>query len=98
MRILLTSDLHYKLRQYDWLSGAAAGFDAVVIAGDHIDASLPVPSGVQIAALSASIAAVAGKTKVLVCSGNHDLNARNGDGEKDFSALARVSGRHSQQK
>ena len=23
MRILLTSDLHYKLRQYDWLIGAA---------------------------------------------------------------------------
>jgi predicted phosphodiesterase len=34
MRILLTSDLHYKLRQYDWLLGAGTGFDAVVIAGD----------------------------------------------------------------
>ena len=55
MRILLTSDLHYKLRQYDWLIGAAAGFDAIVIAGDHIDAFLPVPGAVQIAALSASL-------------------------------------------
>jgi hypothetical protein len=32
MRILLTSDLHYKLRRYDGLIGAAPGFDAVVIA------------------------------------------------------------------
>ena len=82
MRILLTSDLHYKLRQYDWLIGAAAGFDAVAIAGDHIDAALPVPSEVQIAALSASLAAVAEKSRLLVCSGNHDLNARNPQGEK----------------
>ena len=71
MRILLTSDLHYKLRQYDWLIGAAAGFDVVVIAGDHIDAFLPVPSGVQIAALSASLTAVAQRSRVLACSGNH---------------------------
>ena len=65
MRILLTSDLHYKLRQYDWLIGAAAGFDTVVVAGDHIDAFLPVPSAVQIAALSASLATLARKRRVL---------------------------------
>ena len=82
MRILLTSDLHYRLRQYDWLIGAAAGFDATVIAGDHIDAFLPVPGAVQIAALSASFAAVAQKSRLLVCSGNHDLNAWNDKGEK----------------
>ena len=82
MRLLLTSDLHYKLRQYDWLIGAAPHFDAVVIAGDHIDAFGVVPSEVQIAALSASLAAVAQKSRLLVCSGNHDLDARNPQGEK----------------
>ena len=82
MRILLTSDLHYKLRQYDWLLRAAEDFDAVVIAGDHIDIASPVPSGVQIAALSASFTAVSQKCRLLVCSGNHDLNGRNGVGEK----------------
>jgi Icc-related predicted phosphoesterase len=90
VRILLTSDLHYKLRQYDWLIGAAAHFDAVAIAGDHIDASLPVPSAVQIAALSASLSAVAQKSRLLVCSGNHDLNARNGKGEKTADWLDAV--------
>jgi Icc-related predicted phosphoesterase len=90
MRILLTSDLHYRLRQYDWLIGAAARFDAVVIAGDHIDGSLPVPGAVQIAALSASFAALAQKSRLLVCSGNHDLNARNGEGEKTADWLDAV--------
>ena len=37
----------------------------------------PVPSEVQIAALSASMTAVAQKSRLLVCSGNHDLDARN---------------------
>lgn len=82
MRILLASDLHYKLRQYDWLIGAAAGFDAVVVAGDHLDGMLAVPCDVQIAALSASFAALAARAPLLVCSGNHDLNARSAEGEK----------------
>lgn len=91
MRILLTSDLHYKLKQYDWLIGAASGFDAVAIAGDHIDALLEVPTEVQIAAVSASFGAVARKSRLLVCSGNHDLNVRNADGEKtaDWIVAAR---------
>ena len=88
MRILLTSDLHYKLRQYDWLIGAAAAFDVVVIAGDHVDAFLPVPPDVQIAALSATLTAVARRSRLLVCSGNHDLNARNAAGEKTADWLA----------
>ena len=70
--------------------GAAADFDAVVIAGDHIDAFLPVPSAVPIAALSASFAAVARKSRVLVCSGNHDLDARNAEGEKTADWLGAV--------
>jgi Icc-related predicted phosphoesterase len=90
MRILLTSDLHYKLRQYDWLIGAASGFDAVVIAGDHVDAFHSVPADVQIAALSATMGAVARASRLLVCSGNHDLNARNSAGEKTAAWLAAV--------
>lgn len=82
MRILLTSDLHYELRQYDWLISAAPRFDAVVVAGDHIDASGRVPGAVQVAALRASFEAVASKGRLLVCSGNHDLNTRNAAGEK----------------
>jgi Icc-related predicted phosphoesterase len=82
MRILLTSDLHYKLRQYDWLIAVAPNFDAVVVAGDHVDAFAAVPSAVQIAALSASLKALGAKSRLLACSGNHDLDARNPEGEK----------------
>lgn len=92
MRLLLVSDLHYKLRQYDWLLGAAPRFDAVAIAGDHVDAFAAVPSEVQIAALSASLAAVARQTPLLACSGNHDLDARNEAGEKTAAWLAGVRG------
>jgi Icc-related predicted phosphoesterase len=90
MRILLTSDLHYRLRQYDWLIGAASSFDAVVVAGDHIDGASTVPDGVQIAALSASLAALAQKSPLMVCSGNHDLNARSRQGEKTADWLGAV--------
>src|SRR6185436_6267164 len=82
MKILLTSDLHYKLRQFDWLLHVAPDFDAVVIAGDHIDAQSSLPGAVQIAALSATFAALARKSRLFVCSGNHDLNGWNGQGEK----------------
>lgn len=88
MRVLLTSDLHYQLRQYDWLIRAAPRYDAVVIAGDHIDGFLPVPPQVQIAALSASFAAIARQSRLLVCSGNHDLNARSQAGEKTADWLS----------
>ena len=92
MRILLTSDLHYRLRQYDWLLGAASRFDAIVIAGDHVDIASAVPPDVQIAALSASLAAVAERTRLFACSGNHDLNARNDAGEKTANWLAPAAG------
>ncbi len=92
MRILLASDLHYRLRQYDWLIGAASAFDAVVVAGDHLDISAAVPGDVQVAALSASFAALAQKTRLLVCSGNHDLDARSSEGEKMAAWLQRLRG------
>jgi hypothetical protein len=92
MRLVLASDLHYQLRQYDWLIDAAARFDAVVVAGDHLDIASPVPPEVQIAALRASLRAIAAASHLLVCSGNHDLNARNGAGEKTADWLGALSG------
>jgi len=92
MRILLTSDLHYKLRQFDWLFHAAPDFDAVVIAGDHIDAQSSLSGAVQIAALSATFTALAQRSHLFVCSGNHDLNAWNGQGEKVANWLGPVRG------
>ena len=44
MKCLLTSDLHYALKQFDWVSNVAKNFDVVVIAGDHLDISSAVIS------------------------------------------------------
>ena len=82
MRLLLTSDLHYKLPHYDWVMNAAPAFDAVAIAGDHLDGFQPVPAYVQIRALKASLEAIAAQRPLFVSSGNHDLNARSPEGEK----------------
>lgn len=92
MRILLTSDLHYRLRQYDWVLAAAPRFDAVVLAGDHVDATGAVPCEVQVAALVPTLAAVARAGRLLVSSGNHDLDARNADGELVARWLTRLRG------
>ena len=82
MRLLLTSDLHYKLPHYDWVMNAACDFDAVAIAGDHIDGFQPIPAYIQIRAIKASLAAIAQRRPLFVSSGNHDLNTRNSAGEK----------------
>lgn len=92
MRILLTSDLHYKLRQYDWLFQRAADFDAVVVAGDHLDVVSAVPAEVQVAALSTTLARLSALVPVLACSGNHDLNTRNAAGEKTADWLDGLRG------
>ena len=47
MRILLVSDLHYSLPQLDWVVAAGPSFDAVVLAGDSLNISSPVPLDAQ---------------------------------------------------
>lgn len=37
VRILLATDLHYALPQFDWLVEHSPSFDLVVLAGDHLD-------------------------------------------------------------
>jgi Icc-related predicted phosphoesterase len=82
MRFLLVSDLHYALQQYDWIAGVAPGFDAVVIAGDHIDGHSSVDGNVQIVVLLKVLQRLVGKTRLFVSSGNHDLDSRDGGGER----------------
>ena len=82
MRILHVSDLHYRLRQLDWLLAAAPSFDAVAIAGDLLDVRSPVALDVQAVAVTAALRALAGETAVFAASGNHDLDGRDAAGEK----------------
>ncbi|MEO0989997.1 MAG: metallophosphoesterase [Pseudomonadota bacterium] len=92
MNILLVADLHYALRQLDWLLEVAPDFDAVFIAGDLIDSHGTVPREVQVVVLIDYLRQLAKRTRVLVCSGNHDLIERNGYGEREARWLADTRG------
>ncbi len=88
MRMLLVADLHYRLPHLDWVTAVAGGYDLVVLAGDHLDISSPVSIEVQIAALRVAMTDLAGRSRLAVCSGNHDLNTRTPSGEKTADWLA----------
>jgi Icc-related predicted phosphoesterase len=90
VRLLLVSDLHYALPQYDWVAGVAADFDAVVVAGDHLDVGGHAALEAQSAAVIALLGRLAGQTTVLACSGNHDLTGRHPSGEKAAPWLQRA--------
>lgn len=82
MRCLLVSDLHYSLRQYDWVLNVASHYDLVVIAGDHLDIASTVELQAQIAVILTYLKRIGARTKLIVCSGNHDLDAHNFADEK----------------
>jgi Icc-related predicted phosphoesterase len=90
VKLLLVSDLHYALKQYDWAIAVAANFDAVVIAGDHLDIAGQVAGNVQILVILKYLRRLAQHTKVLVSSGNHDLDHRDSSGEKIASWIRKV--------
>ena len=82
MRCLVVADLHYALPQFDWLVAAADHFDAVVFAGDALDLASIVDIRAQIVVVKTYLALLAAKTRVMICSGNHDLEERSAEGEK----------------
>lgn len=87
-RYLVASDLHYEFRQLDWIAEQAAEFDAVVLAGDHLDVGGRVDPAAQIVMMQAYLARLADETTVIANSGNHDLSVRRPDGEKTAAWLA----------
>jgi Icc-related predicted phosphoesterase len=77
MRMLFVADLHYALKQFDWLVARASDFDLVVIGGDLLDLSSPLDFGVQILVVEKYLERISDKTRLLVSSGNHDGDSRN---------------------
>ena len=82
MRCLVVADLHYALQQYDWVIDVAPLFDVVVIAGDHLDLSALVDRRTQSVVIRKYIDRLKERTRLIVCSGNHDLDSDNAAGEK----------------
>jgi Icc-related predicted phosphoesterase len=94
LRILLVSDLHYTLKQLDWVVSVAGDYELVVVAGDHLDIASIVEPAAQIAVVLEYLSRMAAKTTVVASSGNHDLNARTEHGERSAVWLeaARAAG------
>ena len=90
MRVLLVSDLHYRLRQFDWLLERAVAVDAVMIAGDLLDIRSQVALDVQAVAVRAALRELAAETTLFVASGNHDLDGRDDAGEKVAHWMAQL--------
>ena len=90
MKILLVSDLHYALKQFDWTMAAASQFDLVVIAGDHLDVSGHVEGHVQIVVILKYLRRLMSSTRLIVSSGNHDLDTREAHGEKIARWMTKV--------
>ncbi len=73
MKILIVSDLHYSLRQFDWLVANCGDYDMVIIAGDLMELASAVDTDTQAAVVGQYFRKLASQKPLIVCSGNHDL-------------------------
>jgi Icc-related predicted phosphoesterase len=92
MRILIVSDLHYRLPHYDWLVRAADDVDMVALVGDLADVINPVPFEAQVVVLEKYLNVLGEKAVVLASSGNHDLDGPGSHGEQVAGWLRQVAG------
>jgi Icc-related predicted phosphoesterase len=77
MKALIVADLHYSLRQFDWLLSVAPDYDLVIIAGDLLDLAGHCDLDVQIVVVAKYLARISRHTRLVTCSGNHDGDIRN---------------------
>jgi calcineurin-like phosphoesterase family protein len=61
---------------------AAPQFELVIFAGDALDIASFVDFRAQIVVVRKYLTLLSGITRVILCSGNHDLDERNAEGEK----------------
>ncbi len=90
MKLLVVSDLHYSLKQFDWLCARTTGHDLLVIAGDLLDLAGHADIDTQIVVVEKYLGRLAEFAPVVVCSGNHDLDAENSAGERYADWLRHV--------
>ncbi len=81
LKLLVTSDLHYNLRQFDWLLQTADRYDCLIIAGDLLNVAGYLELELQITVISEYLQKLSRSTQVVVCSGNHDGGTKNSAGE-----------------
>jgi Icc-related predicted phosphoesterase len=81
MKLLYVADLHYALKQFDWLAAHATEFDATIIGGDLLDIGSHLETDVQIVVVEKYLNRLRRETPLIVSSGNHDTDHRNECGE-----------------
>lgn len=81
MKLLFVADLHYALKQFDWLGAHAAECDALIIGGDLLDLAGALDREVQAVVVEKYLHRLCRKTRVIVSSGNHDGDYRDASGE-----------------
>jgi Icc-related predicted phosphoesterase len=79
--MLFTADLHYALKQFDWLVANARRFDPIIIGGDLLDLTSPLDFDVQIVVVEKYLDRMRQETRLAVSSGNHDGDSRNASDE-----------------
>jgi Icc-related predicted phosphoesterase len=77
MKLLFAADLHYSLKQLDWLVANAGRYDLVIIGGDLLDLTSALDTDVQIVVIEKYLDRIRSHAPVLVCSGNLDGDGRN---------------------
>ena len=82
MKYLVTADLHYTLKQYDWVLRMAPEFDVVILAGDLLDIASYVDGRAQTVVVLKYLQRISAVTRLITCSGNHDLDSHNAQGER----------------
>ncbi len=92
MKILYVTDLHYSLKQFDWLLANAGPYDMAAIGGDLLDVGGALDPDVQIVVIERYLRRLRGQTRLLIVSGNHDADARNAAGEWFAKWLIKVRG------
>ena len=90
MKILAVSDLHFSLKQFDWVAERAPHYDMVIIAGDLLDIAGHLDLDSQITVVLKYLRTISSKTRLLVCSGNHDGDEKNENQEYIARWLQRV--------
>jgi Icc-related predicted phosphoesterase len=94
MRMLFVADLHYSLKQLDWLVANASRYDLVIIGGDLLDLGSALDFDVQIVVVEKYLRRIRRYAPLLVSSGNHDGDGHNGANElfAEWLLLSRAEG------
>lgn len=92
MKLLFVADLHYALKQFDWLAAHAGECDALIIGGDLLDLAGALETDVQVVVVEKYLHRLRLLTRLIVSSGNHDGDHRDAAGESRARWLGELRG------